>query len=102
MSYRGEPEERAHCADGEEHMPRQVALRRRTAMRMAARQLQQAPRRECGERQVGEEQPPPARVRHDDTADDRAADARGSEDGGEVALETRPLARRYQLTDQRL
>ena len=102
MAHRGEPEERAHRADGEEDMARHVRLRRRTLVRHAARQLQQAPRGDRGERQVGEEQPPPAHVRHDDAAEHRPADARGGEHGGEVALEARALARRHQLADQRL
>ena len=102
MAHGGEPVERAHRADREEHVSRQVGLRLPRCVRHAARQLSQAPRREDGERHVGEEEPAPARMRDDDAADHRPGDARGGEHGGEVGLEARALARRHELADQRL
>ena len=83
-------------------MPGQIGARAFAPVSFAARQARQAPRGDERERQVGEEQPPPAHVRHDDAAEHRPADARGGEHGGEVALETRALARRHELADERL
>ena len=78
MAARGEPEERAQRADREQHVARDVACRRGSRMPLARRQPRQAPRGERRERQVRDEEPPPAHVGHHDAADDRAADARGA------------------------
>ena len=102
MADRGEPEQRTQRGDGEKHLPGEVARRRGRRMSLARGQAREAPGGECGERQVGEEQPAPAPVRHHQAADHRPADARAGEDQREVALEADALARRHQLADQRL
>src|ERR1051326_8494188 len=102
MPARREPEKRAQRADREEHVPRQIGAARGRRMLLALRQPAKAPRREHREGQVGEEEPPPARVRHHEAAHHRTGDARGGEDQREVALEARALARRDQLADERL
>ena len=70
--------------------------------RSPGRQPAQPPGRERGERQIGEEQPAPAEMRHDEPADHRPADARGGEHQREIALEPDALDRRHQLADERL